>query len=89
MNILEFVLVVWLGIVILAVGIDVGPEIWAEKRAAREEYRQRVREAESAIYMGIAKHLEERKKARTNVVELKVMARPQRTVGGRHRLTAA
>lgn len=90
MNVLEFVLLVWVGIVILAVGIDVGGEWWVEKRAEREAHWAKVRAAEATLMAGISKRLEERKKTRTNVIELKVVAVPKKPVGGRHRrLTAA
>lgn len=89
MNVLEAVLLIWLGIVVLAVGIDFIPEIWREMREAREAERKKVQEAEAMLRASILKRFEERLQPETNVVELKVVALPPKPVGGRHRLTAA
>lgn len=89
MNILEFVLVVWIGIVVLVAGADAGLQLWVEKRAAREAHWAKIREAEATLYKAISKRLEERMRAQTNTVELEVVALPKKPVGGRHRLTAA
>ncbi|QJD49798.1 hypothetical protein SEA_CLUBPENGUIN_74 [Streptomyces phage ClubPenguin] len=90
MNVLEFVLLVSAGIVALAVGIDVGQQIWVEKQAARKAQLARLKAAEATLMEAISKRLEERMKDRTNVIELKVVASPKMPVGGRHRrLTAA
>lgn len=89
MNILEFVLLVWLGIVALKVGVDVGADIWAEKRAEREARQAKIQEAETILYGAISKRLEERLEAQTvelNVVSLR-SSKPASS--GRHRLTAA
>jgi hypothetical protein len=90
MNVLEFVLLVSVGVVVVAVGVDVGSQLWVEKRAEREAHWTKVREAEALLYKAIQKRFEERTKAHTNVIELKVVASPKMPVGGRHRrLTAA
>jgi hypothetical protein len=89
MNVLEFVVLVWLGIVALTVGIDAGLQLWVDKRLEREAHWAKVREAEAVLYAVIAKRFEERLRIPANVVELKVVAAPQKPVGGRHRLTAA
>lgn len=86
MNILEFVLLVWAVVVALAVGIDVGPEIWVEKRDARKAQRARIREAENMLRGAIVKRYQN---TAQTVIELKVVALPKKPVGGRHRLAAA
>lgn len=87
MNVLEFVLLVSAGVVVLAVGVDVGSQAWVEKRAEREAHWAKMRAAEATLYAAISKRLEEHRKTQT--VELKVVALPPKPVGGRHRLTAA
>lgn len=93
MNILEFILLVSAGIVVLAVGIDVGSQIWAEKREARKAHWARMREAEALLYVSISKRFQERMtmqaQAQTNTIELTVISLPKKPVSGRHRLSAA
>ena len=77
----------------LAVGIDVGSQIWTEKREARKARWVQIREAEALLYASIAKRFEDRQKAQelpaVNIIELQVVALPKKPVGGRHRLSAA
>lgn len=91
MNILEFILAVSAGVVVLAVGIDVGFQIWTEKREARKAHWVRVKEAEALLYASISKRFQERMttQAQTNTIELTVISLPKKSVGGRHRLSAA
>lgn len=85
MNILEFVLLVWVGIIVLVVGIDAGLQLWVDKRAEREAHWAKVREAENLLYIAISKRF----KPTDETIELRVVAAPKKSVGGRHRLTAA
>lgn len=92
MNVLEFVLLVSAGVVVLAVGIDAGSQIWVEKRAERKEHWMKVREAEKLLFQAVQKRVEARQKAEATIVELNVVTLPQqkKTTSGRHRrLTAA
>jgi hypothetical protein len=90
MNILEFILLVSAGVIALAVGIDVGQQVWDEKRAARTAHWAKMRAAEALLYASIAKRFEERMKEQAQTtIELKVVALPQKPTGGRHRLSAA
>lgn len=90
MNVFWFVLLVSAGIVALALGIDVGQQIWVEKRAARKAQLAKLKAAEETLIAAISKRLEGRRKAHANVIELKVVVSPKMPVGGRHRrLTAA
>jgi hypothetical protein len=84
--ILAFILSVSAGIVCLAVGIDVGSQVWAEKRAWREAQEARLVEARNLITAGIRL-----KMARTaeKTIELKVVTLPKKPAHGRHRLVAA
>lgn len=87
MNILEFVLLVWTAIMVVAVAIDFVPEIWAEKRDARQAQWAKVREAEAMLMMAIEKRYQPKIE---NVIELKVVTLPKKQpAGGRHRLSAA
>lgn len=87
---LVFVVVASLLIIAFAIGIDVGQQIWVEKRAERKALIARQTEAIALLQHAIAKRFEERMKAETTTVELKVVElHPKKTTGGRHRLSAA
>lgn len=82
MNILEFVLLVWVAFMVAAVSIDFGSEAWAKKKA----HQSKVEEAEAMLMESIERLYQPEI---ANVVELKVVALPKKHVGGRHRLSAA
>lgn len=90
MNILGFVLLVWAGIVVLAVGMDVGRDMWIEKMEERAALDAKRKEAIALLHLALTKHLEKRSN-KTTVVELKVVTLPKKPTraGGRHRLSAA
>jgi len=85
MNVLWFVLLVSAGIIFLAVGIDVGQQIWLDRKARWTK----MLEAEALLYAAIAKRFEGRFNPSSDTIELKVVSEPKKSVGGRHRLTAA
>ena len=90
MNILGFVLLVWAGIVVLAVGMDVGRDVWVEKMAERAAMDAKRKEAIALLHLALTKHLAKRNKS--TAVEVKVVYVPKKPArdGGRHRrLTAA
>ncbi len=89
MNLLEFILLVSVAIVVLAVAIDVSSQVWSEKRAERKEYWAKMREAEAILHASIAKHFEMRTQPPVSAIELNVTTLPKKSTGGRHRLTAA
>lgn len=84
--ILVFILAVSAGIVCLAVGIDVGSQVWAEKRAWREAEKARVQACKNAIAAGVRLKMA---RATQTTIELKVVSLPKKPVHGRHRLVAA
>lgn len=89
MNVLEFILLVSMGIVVLAVGTDIGTQIWAEKRAERQAQWARIREAEAILYNSIAKRFEARELTEVAIIELNVVSLHEKPAKGRHRLSAA
>lgn len=84
--ILVYILAVSLAIVCLALGIDVGSQVWAEKRAWREEEQARVKAATDRIAAGIRLKMA---RANQTTIELKVVSLPKQPARGRHRLAAA
>lgn len=87
---LVFVVVASLLVIAFAVGVDVGQQIWAEKRAERKALIARQIEAINLLQHAITKRFEERMLRNADTVEMKVVElHPQKTHGGRHRLTAA
>jgi hypothetical protein len=91
--ILVFILAVSAGIVCLAVGIDIGSQVWTEKRAWREAEKARVVEAKNLIVQGIHRKFETTMEMRTVrpkvVVPLEAVRVVEKPVHGRHRLVAA
>ena len=86
-NVFGFVLLVSAGIVVLAVGVDVGQNLWAEKQKERKAEQEKLDEAENLLYAGIFRR--QQNKNPDDTIELKVVTTPKKPVGGRHRLTAA
>lgn len=84
--ILVFVCAVSAGIVCLAVGIDVGSQVWAEKKAWREAEKARLQDAKNTIAAGVRLRMA---RAADKTIELKVVTLPKKTAHGRHRLVAA
>lgn len=84
--ILVFILAVSAGIVCLAVGIDVGSQVWAEKRAWREAEKARLQAARDSIAAGIRLKMA---RASQSTIPLKVVTLPKQPARGRHRLVAA
>jgi hypothetical protein len=84
--ILVFILAVSAGIVCLAVGIDVGSQVWAEKRAWREAQEARLIEARNSIAAGVRLKMA---RATQTTIPLQVVTLPKKPVSGRHRLVAA
>ena len=86
MNILGFISLTSVGVILLTVGIDVGCQIWVEKRSERVARWTKIREAENLLYGAIIRRY---RSASENTVELRVVKHPKKPAGGRHRLTAA
>lgn len=91
--ILAFILSVSAGIVCLAVGIDVGSQVWAEKRAWREAEKERINRAKTMIVQGIHRKFETTMQMEIVqpkvVVPLHAVRVVEKPVHGRHRLVAA
>lgn len=68
-------------VIALAVGIDVGEQIWVEKRAERKAFKAKQIEA----FMTLVEALSGRAEVS---FDSKVVEFPTKTVGGKHRLVA-
>lgn len=92
MNILIFTLAVSAGIVILAVGIDVGSRSWTKKRDRRKVHWARVREAEVLLYASISKRFQvcakEKEYNRASAPKRFKTPKAKKPTRGRHRLSA-
>jgi hypothetical protein len=86
MNVFGFVLLVSTAIVVLTIGIDVCSQLWAEKQNQRQVRKAQARRAEALLYASIRKNAMNKTR---DTVELRVVSIPQKSDGGRHRLSAA
>jgi hypothetical protein len=68
-------------VIALAVGIDVGEQIWVEKRAERKAFKAKQLEALTVLRGMLVERF-------AHVLDAEVVELHQKTVGGKHRLVA-
>jgi N-acetyl-anhydromuramyl-L-alanine amidase AmpD len=74
-----FILAVSALIVALVVGIDVGEQVWSEKKAQRDAYKAKQLEAIMTLRNKLAERF-------AHILEVEVVELPKKRVGAKHRL---